>query len=109
MNCATATGQLTGPLLLNAVDAPRYLPGLRSLMIAQVVLCACVCLQVVNLFLFNRRKEATRESLGMPRKMEDTSMDRKFVQMAEQTEAEKAAKVDEDLTDWANPKFVYVY
>jgi hypothetical protein len=109
MNCATATGQLTGPLLLNAVDAPRYLPGLRSLMIAQVVLCACVALQVVNLYFFNRRKEATRESLGMPRKMADTSMDRKFVQMDEQTQAEKDKKVDDDLTDWANPRFTYVY
>jgi hypothetical protein len=109
MNCATATGQLTGPLLLNAVDAPRYLPGVRSLMIAQVVLCVCVAAQVTCLFMFNKKRQAQRVAAGMPAIIHDTSMDRKFTQMDEKVAVPEGEVVDEDLTDWNNLRFVYVY
>ena len=109
MNCATATGQLTGPLLMNAKDAPRYLPGIRSLMISQAVLVCCVCAQVVNLYLFNKRKEAQRVAMGKSAKVVDTSMDRKFVQVPAAGAVSEGVVVDTDRTDGKNENFVYVY
>jgi len=106
MNCATATGQLTGPLLMNAVDAPRYLPGIRSLMISQAVLVCCICAQVVNLYIFNKKKRAQRVASGQSADVVDTSMDRRFVQMAA---AGTGHIEDLDKTDWKNDQFVYVY
>jgi predicted MFS family arabinose efflux permease len=106
MNCATATGQLTGPLLLNATDAPRYLPGVRSLMIAQGVLIAAVIAQVFVLWTFNKKRQAQRVANGKERYIVDSSMDRKFVQLAA---AGPNTGVVEDRTDWQNDNFVYVY
>lgn len=105
MNCATATGQLTGPLLLNAVDAPRYLPGIRSLMIAQGVLIAAVIAQVAVLYTLNKRKEAHRVSIGKPARPHDASMDKTFSQ-GDDLSSDAA---DEDKTDWENDGFIYVY
>lgn len=109
MNCATATGQLTGPLLMDAKDAPRYLPGIRSLMISQAVLVCCVIAQVVNLYFFNKRKEAQRVAMGKSAKVTDTSMDRKFVQVPAAGTAVDGLVVDTDRTDFKNEDFVYVY
>jgi hypothetical protein len=107
MNCATATGQLTGPLLMNALDAPRYLPGIRSLMIAQVVLIAAVVAQIGVLFLFNKRKQAQRVAAGKSVNTHDASMDRKFVQGTAIVNTEVG--LDDDRTDWKNDEFIYVY
>lgn len=107
MNCATATGQLTGPLLLNAVDAPRYLPGIRSLMIAQCVLIAAVIAQVFVLWTFNKRKQAQRVAAGKPILIHDASMDKKFVQGTAIPVI--GGSIDEDRTDWQNDEFIYVY
>lgn len=103
INCASATGQLTGPLLMNGDDAPRYLPGVRSLMIAQGVLMVLVIVQVAVLYLFNKQRQAQRVAAGKPKFIADTSMDRTFVQTAVGT------GIVEDKTDWQNEDFVYVY
>ncbi|OCF32001.1 hypothetical protein I317_06713 [Kwoniella heveanensis CBS 569] len=108
MNIGTATGQMTGPLLLNAVDAPRYLPGLRSLMISQGLLVCCVGLQVVVIYLSNKRHRARRAAAGKTEQVHDISMDRNYNQVpAAGASANNAG--DQDLTDWENEDFVYVY
>lgn len=45
----------------------------------------------------------------MPAIIHDTSMDRKFKQMDEKVAVPEGEVVDEDLTDWNNLRFVYVY
>jgi hypothetical protein len=97
------------PLLMDAKDAPRYLPGLRSLMISQGVLVACICAQVVNLYFFNKRKRAQRVAMGKPADIVDTSMDRTFVQMAAGGMTPEGTVIDHDRTDFKNEDFVYVY
>lgn len=110
MNCATATGQLTGPLLLDARDAPRYLPGARSLMISQCVLVAAVAAQVVCLYLCNKKKQAQRVAMGKPKFIHDYSMDRKYTQAAPEAVTEANPNgIPEDRTDFQNEMFVYVY
>lgn len=108
MNCCTATGQLTGPLLMNAIDAPRYLPGIRSLMIASGIQIVVIMAQVANLYIFNKRKRSQRVALGLAADVTDASMQRTFVQdnVVEPVDGAEAAN---DRTDWKNEMFVYVY
>ena len=95
---------------MDARDAPRYLPGLRSLMIAQSALVGIVLLQVVNLYFLNKRKRAHRVAIGKAADVVDTSMGRTFVQM--DTPAALNADgtvIDLDRTDNKNEDFVYLY
>jgi hypothetical protein len=101
MNCLTATGQLTGeplpvhtgprttvhvdradhltgPLLMASNQAPRYLSGLRSMMIAMGVMIVIVGLQVVAVYLLNKQRQRQRVAAGKPEHIHDTSMDKRF-------------------------------
>lgn len=98
MNCLTATGQLTGeprpscshplhihradhaagPLLMASNQAPRYLSGLRSMMIAMGVMMVIVGLQVVAVYLLNKQRQRQRVAAGKPQHIHDTSMDKRF-------------------------------
>lgn len=77
-NAASAAGNIVGPLLFKAKDAPRYAPGALAVMIIFVALIVIICIQVVLLFLFNKQRERQRVAVGKPAKIHDTSMDSKF-------------------------------
>lgn len=94
---------------MDARDAPRYLPGLRSLMIAQAALVGIVGLQVINLFFLNKRKRAQRVAMGKPADVVDTSMGRTFVQMETAALNADGTVIDMDRTDYKNEDFVYLY
>ena len=94
---------------MDAQDAPRYLPGLRSLMIAQSALVGIVFLQVLNLYFLNKKKRAHRVAIGEPADVVDTSMGRTFVQMDEAAMNADGTVVDMDRTDNKNEDFVYLY
>jgi len=94
---------------MDARDAPRYLPGLRSLMIAQSALVGIVLLQVVNLYFLNKRKRAHRVAIGKAADVVDTSMGRTFVQMDAATLNTDGTVIDMDRTDNKNEDFVYLY
>jgi len=94
---------------MDARDAPRYLPGLRSLMIAQSALVGIVLLQVVNLYFLNKKKRAHRVAIGKAADVVDTSMGRTFVQMDEAAINADGTAVDLDRTDNKNEDFVYLY
>lgn len=94
---------------MDARDAPRYLPGLRSLMIAQSALVGIVFLQVINLYFLNKKKRAHRVAIGKPADVVDTSMGRTFVQMDEAAMNADGTVIDTDRTDNKNEDFVYLY
>ena len=94
---------------MDARDAPRYLPGLRSLMIAQSALVGIVFLQVINLYLLNKKKRAHRVAIGKSADVVDTSMERTFVQMDEAAMNADGTVIDMDRTDNKNEDFVYLY
>jgi len=94
---------------MDARDAPRYLPGLRSLMIAQSALVGIVLLQVVNLYFLNKRKRAHRVAIGKAADVVDTSMGRTFVQMDAAALNTDGTVIDMDRTDNKNEDFVYLY
>ena len=96
-NAASSAGNIIGPLLFDAGDAPAYLPGLRATLGVFVGMVACVVLCVLEVGRLNRRK-----GRGERR---DLSMEGEYVE-EEEGEGERAF---EDLTDWENEEFVYVY
>lgn len=113
-NAGASTGNIVGPLLFDASDAPKYLPGLSRVMAITCTLMAVIGLQVINLLFLNRMQERRREHNGKPRKIIDRSMDARF--MAEPPVDDEAMRTNAlgenaflDMTDRENDEFVYVY
>lgn len=76
--CGAAAGNILGPMLFNAKDAPYYIPGLRGCMgifTAQLVLVGATF--VVLVFL-NRAWRHQRVANGKPEYINDTSMTNKY-------------------------------
>ena len=113
-NAGASAGNIIGPLLFNASDAPKYLPGLSRVMAIACTLMAVIGLQVINLFFLNRVQEHRREQNGKPRKIHDHSMNTRFIAAAPvEEEAVNTNVLGEnaflDMTDRENDEFVYVY
>ncbi|KAK8091288.1 hypothetical protein PG994_000793 [Apiospora phragmitis] len=77
-NAGSSAGQIIGPLLFNAHDAPAYLPGLRAVLGIFVALAACAVLQAANLLFLNRLQERRRVRHGKPAHIKDTSMEDRY-------------------------------
>ncbi|KAK8029297.1 hypothetical protein PG991_006353 [Apiospora marii] len=77
-NAGSSAGQIIGPLLFNAKDAPAYLPGLRAVLGIFVALAACAVLQVANLLFLNRLQSKRRVRNGKPAHIKDTSMEDRY-------------------------------
>ncbi|RSH95250.1 hypothetical protein EHS25_000336 [Saitozyma podzolica] len=104
----SAAGNIVGPLLFNAKDAPYYIPGIRGCLGIFAAQLVCVGLQAVTLYLLNRVRRRQRVAHGKPEFIKDTSMDGKYQQYAsgDETLGQNALL---DLTDYQNDEFVYVY
>ncbi|KAK7981409.1 hypothetical protein PG988_003647 [Apiospora saccharicola] len=136
-NAGSSAGQIIGPLLFNAKDAPAYLPGLRDVLGIFVALAACAVLQVLNLLFLNRMQSKRRVRNGKPAHIKDTSMEDKYEAVDDETggvvdssagvesgKPDQAAEAVEvggaaharigdnaflDMTDRQNDEFVYIY
>lgn len=128
-NAASAAGNIIGPLLFNANDAPAYMPGLRACLAIFVALVAVVAIQWANLVLLNKLQEKKRVRNGKKAKVVDNSMDSKYRGIEERNTDEELvisqvnaagsveyagdARLGEqaflDLTDRENDEFVYIY
>ncbi|OHF02971.1 hypothetical protein CORC01_01729 [Colletotrichum orchidophilum] len=109
-NAGSSAGNIIGPLLFDAKDAPEYKPGLTKVMGITCALLAVIGLQVINLFISNKMQERKRVANGKPRKIQDLSMEHHYV--SAQNDAAGAQLGDNaflDLTDRQNDEFVYVY
>lgn len=121
-NAASSVGNIVGPLLFDAKDAPEYLPGLKACLGIFIALIAVIVLQWVNLFFLNKLQERRRVRNGKPAKMIDRSMSNTYHDMREDEEVEGAQageqptqqshlgdKAFADVTDKDNDEFVYIY
>ncbi|GAA5933825.1 hypothetical protein JCM3775_000294 [Rhodotorula graminis] len=126
---ASAGGNILAPNLFKANDAPLYLQALRNNLILTGVTVLNIGAIVVVLWFQNKQKERQRVAHGMPAKMVDLSMQRKYdetlarardeieeipapdaLSSGESAEGTAAVdKEDEDLTDKQNKSFVYLY
>ncbi|EAW12313.1 putative MFS transporter [Aspergillus clavatus NRRL 1] len=109
-NAASSAGNIVGPLLFSATDAPAYRPGLQACLGIFVALVAVVFLQWADLFVLNKLQEKKRVQNGKPAKMVDRSMQDQYQQEDEEgLEQEMGSNGLLDLTDRENDEFVYIY
>ncbi|KAK9371418.1 major facilitator superfamily domain-containing protein [Lipomyces kononenkoae] len=114
-NAASSAGNIVGPLLFNAKDAPAYLPGLRACLGIFVALFCIVIIQWVNLIILNKLQERKRVRNGKQAKIVDHSMQNHYHSLdeenLEQGQAQHALGDNAflDLTDRENDEFVYIY
>lgn len=112
-NAGSSAGNIIGPLLFTARDAPGYKPGLRKVLAIFVTLVALTGIQAVNLMFLNKRQERKRVAAGKPAKIEDLSMSKHYQQSPEDVEGtgrdDLGGKAFLDLPDGKNDEFVYLY
>ena len=112
-NAASSAGNIIGPLLFDARDAPEYRPGLRSTLGVYGMIVGVVALQWLNLWVLNRQQGQQRVRNGKPRVLQDHSMEGRYVDMGLDNDDVDGAglgrRAFEDLTDRENDEFVYVY
>lgn len=77
-NASAAAGNIIGPLLFNANDAPYYIPGIRGVLGIFAAQLACVGAQVLILIYLNRVRRKQRVAAGKPAYIKDTSMTDKY-------------------------------
>lgn len=105
-NAASAVGNIVAPYLFDAKDAPSYNPAMKGIMTIFCICAGVYALQIFNIMYLNRKKEQQRVALGLPAKVVDHSMDRKWVESTgEEVHGEAGL---EDQTDKQNPFYVYL-
>lgn len=88
-NAGSSVGNIVGPLLFKAEDAPRYRSGVVAVL-GIFVAAAGICAGLVVLFMIlNKRKERIRVANGKPAKLVDRSMDAKYSAQVELQEGEE--------------------
>jgi hypothetical protein len=104
-NAGSSAGNIVGPLLFNASDAPTYHPGLRSTLAIFVTLAVVILIQLVNLIFLNKLQARKRVANGKSAVIHDVSMEDHYVDIDTEGVGEHAF----DLTDGKNDEFVYIY
>jgi len=107
-NIGVSAGNIIGPLLFNAKDAPTYLPGLRAVLGMFCALIAIIFAQWLLLVALNKRQEKRRVANGKPAKIIDRSMMNEYTVQDGEVEMNGDAALH-DLTDMKNDEFVYIY
>jgi len=108
-NAFSAAGNIVAPYLFKASEAPGYRTGLISVLAIFAAMAVIIVAQIFILLGLNKLKERQRVSLGMPAKIEDASMAKRFVETEEHVdEPAGTTAAQEDLTDHQNPMFVYL-
>lgn len=112
-NLSSGAGNIIGPLLFTADDAPAYRRGLLSVLGIFIALFALVVIQFVNLFFLNKLNRKRRIRAGKQADVTDNSMSNHYVAAdVNNVDAEGnviGVPVDDDLTDGKNDEFVYIY
>ncbi|GAD99523.1 conserved hypothetical protein [Paecilomyces variotii No. 5] len=118
-NAGSSAGNIIGPLLFNASDAPEYLPGLRSDLAISVAFVAVVLIQLANLMFLNKLQARKRVANGKSAVIHDRSMDKHFTSSNNPGDEDGQAKpgaeagVNDDSlldrTDRQNDEFMYIY
>lgn len=112
-NAGSSAGNIVGPLLFTAADAPGYHPGLRKVLGIFVALVALTGIQAANLMFLNKLQERKRVANGKPAKIKDLSMAKHYQQSEGDVEQNERSHLGDkafmDLPDGKNDEFVYLY
>lgn len=102
----SSAGNIIGPLLFTASDAPKYLPGLRAVLAIFVTMAVVVLLQLANLVFMNRMQAKKRVRNGKAAVIHDASMEHHYTAVGD---GDTIGAHAFDLTDGRNDEFVYIY
>ncbi|PNS14726.1 hypothetical protein CAC42_1748 [Sphaceloma murrayae] len=105
-NIGSSAGNIIGPLLFKAQDAPAYLPGLKVTLALFVSLVAVILATWALLIVLNKGQERKRLAAGKEAHVTDYSMTDRFE--VNEAEMEDHGRAD-DLTDRKNEDFIYLY
>jgi MFS family permease len=103
-NAGSSAGNIVGPLLFSANQAPEYKKGLRAVLGIFVALAAVVGLQLLVLTVLNKWQRSRRIANGKMAVIHDVSMEDNYVSGEEGLGSHAF-----DLTDRQNDEFVYIY
>jgi MFS family permease len=111
-NAGASVGNIVGPLLFKAADAPRYKPGLKAVMGLFIAQAGLVGFMVLGFIALNRKKANQREAMGKPRVIIDRSMEKRIGTHVENVDLEAVhesqkgrnplTNQDKDISDWKN-------
>lgn len=104
-NAGASAGNIVGPLLFNARDAPTYHPGIRGVLAIFIALAATVIFQLANLIIMNKMQSRKRVANGKAAIIRDVSMENHYAEI----DTEGVGQHAFDLTDRQNDEFVYIY
>ncbi|OCF33949.1 allantoate transporter [Kwoniella heveanensis CBS 569] len=117
---ALTIGNVIGPQVYLAREAPLYHTGLYVDIACWCILFILICSMGAYLKVLNKRQEARRVALGMPANLKDISIMGHAEAEAYRAELEEAMRASgynrdllnekafEDMTDFENPSFMYV-
>lgn len=112
-NLGASAGNIIGPLLFVAKDAPAYHPGLGKVMAVFCTLVAVILLQLANLMFLNKMQGRKRVKNGKQERLIDHSMMDQYEDINAENESGAGVRLGDqaflDLTDRKNDEFVYVY
>jgi len=121
MFACMCAGNIVGPQVYLAKEAPHYRSGLYTAMSCWAALAILIVLMGLYLQRLNKRQEARREALGLPAKLKDISLmsideaEAYKVELMETLRASGNVDMDQlyansfdDMTDFENPMFIYV-
>lgn len=108
-NAGSSAGNIVGPLLFNAKDAPEYHPGLKAVLGIFVTFATVILIQLGNLMFLNKLQERKRVKNGKAARIRDISMEDHYVGIGEEGAGTEVGAHAFDLTDRKNDEFVYIY
>jgi predicted MFS family arabinose efflux permease len=112
-NAASSSGNIVGPLLFKAKDAPMYHPGLKAVLGIFIALIGVVVIQLFNLIGLNKAQRKRRVANGKTAVIHDHSMEDRYVSFEEDNEMVNGTRLGDaaflDLTDRMNDEFTYIY
>jgi hypothetical protein len=108
------TGNIIGPLLFRTDEKPHYTRGLTANLALFVALAVLTGLGMLLIKVLNVKHAKARVALGKPEKIVDLSMvDNREIENDEDVLNQAADNVGdrgfEDVTDFKNEDFIYVY
>lgn len=105
-----SAGNLIGPLLFDAEQAPEYRKGILGVLGVFIAMVACIVVQTGILFVMNKMQEKKRVRHGKSAKIIDKSMVKGVTEFNDKTQDEVVVdRPPADLTDRQNDEFVYIY
>lgn len=112
-NAGASAGNIVGPLLFTASQAPAYHQGQRSVLGVFVALFCVIGIQLALLIYLNKTQEQKRVAEGKLAKFNEHSMQDRYEDITADNETRGEVKLREeafaDLTDRQNSEFIYVY